>query len=68
MSYKVGHIDVWDTDGHFHQIFAAGTNPIIAKRIVNEVYPKYKKAELIIMTYDNNTHIHIDGKDKVIKL
>lgn len=74
MSYNVAHINVIDSNGCFHQIFQVkgvlNFNPRksekeLARAIVEESYPNYREAELVVMHYDKTDY---NDKSKVIKL
>ena len=74
MSYNVAHINIIDSNGCFHQIFQVkgvlSFNPKKsekerARAIVEESYPNYRKAELVIMHYDKN---HYNDKNNTVIL
>jgi hypothetical protein len=74
MSYNVAHIDVWDSNGHFHQIFQVKGvirfNPSKselekARAVVEECFPNYQHAILNVMHYDKNDY---NDKNKHIEL
>ena len=74
MSYNVAHINVIDSKGYFHQIFQVkgvlNFNPRKsekeqARAMVNQSYPNYREAKLVVMHYDKNDY---NNKTNVIKL
>ena len=74
MGYNVANINVIDSNGCFHQIFQVkgvlNFNPResekeLARAIVEESYPNYREAELVVMHYDKTDY---NDKSKVIKL
>lgn len=74
MSYNVAHINVHDCNGYFHQIFQIKgvlrfkpnkSEREQAKAIVEETYPNYRDAELVIMHYDKNDY---NDKNNVVEL
>lgn len=74
MSNISAHINVWDKDGHFHQIFDVKIvryfNPTksekeSSRKLVRSLYPNYKRAELVVMHYDKNDY---NDKNNVVEL
>ena len=74
MSYNVAHINVIDRKGYFHQIFQVKgvfnfkprkSEKEQARAIVNEYYPNYRKAELVVMHYDKNNY---NDKNNAVEL
>lgn len=74
MSYNVAHINVYDEQGHFHQLFQVkgvvrfNLSPSeleSARKVVQEAYPNYQRATLVIMHYSK---YHYNDKNKEIEL